>query len=139
METEPEFSQRNHLAYVPTRMRCSRCGADTPKKNISYRNPQTGEQKNDKGLPACLIMIVGYFAGSSPHLGNTACSLEIRFHGIRAEWEDQTGKRITRRVKPADFPLAQAGWARPSSFLISQRPKTKKGACDRTRSSVTCT
>ena len=62
MDTEPQSSQRNHPVYVPTRMRCSRCGADTPKQNISYRNPQTGEQKDDKGLPACLIMIVGYLA-----------------------------------------------------------------------------
>jgi hypothetical protein len=29
---------------------------------MSYRNPQTGAQKNYKGLPGCLIMIVGYFA-----------------------------------------------------------------------------
>lgn len=58
MNTKPDAFQPQKI--VPAQVQCPRCGAYTPKQTISYRNPQTWEQKDDKGLPGCLIMIVGF-------------------------------------------------------------------------------
>src|SRR5712692_12080317 len=74
-----------------------------------------------------------------PHIWGTllaplrSCSYEKKsVVGGSDRQEDRQG------VRPTHFHLAQSGWARPSSFLISQMPKTKNGACARTRSSEKC-
>jgi hypothetical protein len=41
MDTKLDAFQQQHID--PAKAQCPRCGADTPKQNISYRNPQTGE------------------------------------------------------------------------------------------------
>jgi len=58
METRTPSKQHNHPASEPTQIRCSRCGAYSPHWQISYWNPQTGEQKNLNN-PAAIGCLVG--------------------------------------------------------------------------------
>ena len=58
MNTNPDAFQQQKI--VPVQVQCPRCGTYAPRQTMSYRNPQTGEQKDDTWLPECLIMIVGF-------------------------------------------------------------------------------